>query len=78
VGSVDSTGGDEANLVHSRERAARFKDTLAAQGVTNPVVEALGYGKAYLPYDDRGDGNSLEARRNRRVEVYFVDPPQRR
>ena len=78
VGSVDSTGGEEANLLHSRDRAAKFKDTLAGQGVTNPVAETLGYGKAYLPYDDHGDGNSLEARRNRRVEVYFVDPPQRR
>lgn len=78
VGSVDSSGSDAINLTHSIERATQFKALLAREGATNPVAETLGFGKEYLLFDDHGDPSSLEARRNRRAEVYFVDPPRQR
>jgi phosphate transport system substrate-binding protein len=70
VGSADSVGNPSYNLALSKDRARRFKQELEQRGVRN-AIETEGYGKEYLLYDDHGDRTSLEAQRNRRVEIYI-------
>lgn len=71
VGSVDSTGTRDANQTTSRQRAETFADMLKENGVENPIEKILGFGSDYLLYDDRGNPDSIEAQRNRRVDVYL-------
>jgi phosphate transport system substrate-binding protein len=71
VGCSDSIGTQQANTRISRERAETFATLLENQGVENPILQKLGFGRDYLLYDDHGQQDSREAQKNRRVDIYL-------
>lgn len=72
AGFTDGSGTVDASYQSSRARAAAFAAQLARAGVGNPVDKTLGFGKDYPLCDDKGNPNSREAQKNRRVEVYLA------
>jgi outer membrane protein OmpA-like peptidoglycan-associated protein len=70
-GHTDRSGSASKNLALSQERARSVKDALAAMGVDAARIEIVGMGET-RPVDD---GATAQARqRNRRVEVYLIEP----
>lgn len=72
VGFADSSDTVTASYQTSQARAAAFAAQLARAGVGNPIDKILGFGKDYPLCDDKGDPNSREAQKNRRVDVYLA------
>ncbi|MBV8900232.1 MAG: substrate-binding domain-containing protein [Verrucomicrobia bacterium] len=72
AGFTDSSDTVAASYQTSRACAAAFAAQLARAGVGNPVDKILGFGKDYLLCDDKGNPNSREAQKNRRVNVYLA------
>ena len=69
-GHTDNVGGDDSNLVLSRNRAAAVKTRLAAQfGIDSSRLKTEGYGpKRPIDTNDTADGRA----HNRRVEISRV------
>jgi len=72
AGFADGSDTVAASYQNSRARAAAFAAQLARAGVGNPVDKTLGFGRDYPLCDDKGNQNSREAQKNRRVEVYLA------
>lgn len=72
-GHTDSVGSDAYNEQLSRRRAEAVARELAALGVPQPRVSAVGYGEAYPVAANTTDTNRAL---NRRVEVYISDNDQ--
>jgi phosphate transport system substrate-binding protein len=69
---TDTSDTVAASYQTSRARAAAFAAQLARAGLQNPVDKTLGFGKDYPLCGDKGNPNSREAQRNRRVDVYLA------
>lgn len=65
-GHTDSTGSDEYNMALSIRRAESVGNYLAAQGVSVPRIEALGYGERSPIADNVTETGKQQ---NRRVEI---------
>jgi outer membrane protein OmpA-like peptidoglycan-associated protein len=72
AGFADSSDAVASSYQSSRAYAAAFAAQLARAGVRNPVDKTLGFGKDYSLCDDKGNANSREAQKNRRVNVYLA------
>jgi phosphate transport system substrate-binding protein len=72
AGFTDGSDTVAASYQSSRARAAAFAAQLARAGVGNPVDKTLGFGRDYPLCDDKGNPNSREAQKNRRVNVYLA------
>ena len=69
-GYTDSTGGEQENLILSRDRAQAVADVLVDLGIDDKRIQVEGYGDQYPV-----DVNASERGRaqNRRVEIVFSD-----
>jgi len=65
-GHTDSVGGDEANQKLSQQRADTVRSYLIEQGLQDPSVSALGFGKT-TPVAD--NDTAAGRQKNRRVEI---------
>jgi outer membrane protein OmpA-like peptidoglycan-associated protein len=70
-GHTDRSGTATMNIALSRERARSVKEALVAAGVDAERIEIEGIGES-RPIDDRGTADARQ--RNRRVEVYLIEP----
>ncbi len=68
AGHTDSSGGREYNLDLSQRRARALVDYLVANGISQSLLEPVGYG-----FDRPLPGLSASEARNRRVEVVMAD-----
>ena len=73
-GYTDDSGGHEANLRISLERAKAVKDYLIGQGIAAERIQTLGHGEKFpIASNDTPEGRS----QNRRIEivVHRIEPP---
>jgi outer membrane protein OmpA-like peptidoglycan-associated protein len=71
-GHTDSIGSDEYNQRLSEQRASTVRDYLVAQGVPNPSVTAVGFGKSRPVVSNDTDAGRQQ---NRRVELVVSGEP---
>ena len=69
-GHTDNTGDDVRNQLLSESRAQAAKNYLISIGCNADLISAVGYGKSKPIADNK---TAEERRKNRRVEVRFVE-----